>query len=442
MIYELLIGLIVLLWVSFLLNRKDILSPSFIFCTSFVFSCIWAVLYSNQWELKLHLNTFMVIIVGVVTFIFTSFVLKFFFDGTKGNEYINEKIELKKIQLNKWIKVICIAYCVFTIFYTLNAIKNAVNGSWINIVDAINTYRKGNLFLDKKITLPRMVYYTRVLANTLAYWFVYIIINNYLIDKKIDLLSAVIVFLCIISGITTGSRGDAINLILATISISFLLSRRKRGFFKAIRFKSIIKIIIVGVFFLTIFQKTAILLGRSAKYDHMYYLAIYCGAQIKNLDIFLQENEKIIRTSHNSWGDQTFINAKKWLSPKLGIEDTKYEFDLPFRSVNGMNLGNVYTTFYPYIYDFGYKGLIILVALMAIIVQSVYEICKRRKINKKVDVYIIVYSQMFSLLVTAFFSNKFYEEIFNRSFIYNIILLNVFNFIFCRINTQNIKKDF
>ena len=442
MIYELLIVLIILLWLSFMFNRKDILAPSFIFCISFVFSCIWAIIYAKEWELKLHFNTFLVISVGVLIFLLTSCLIKLFFDGIKGNNYIHQKTELKKIEIEKWKKIVCVIYCIFTILYTLNAIKNAVNGSWRNITDAINTYRTGNLFLNKNVALPSMVYYTRIIAATLAYWYIYVIINNYLIDKKVDFLSVVIILLCVISDITTGSRGDAINLILATIPISYLLLKKSRGFDKHIEFKTILKVIICGIIFLTIFQQTALLLGRSSKYDPMYYLAIYCGAQIKNLDTFLQENEKIIRTSHNSWGSQTFINAKKWLEPKISGEYKKYEFDLPFRKINGKSLGNVYTTFYPYIYDFGYTGLIVLVAIMSIIAQSVYEVSKRTNAELKPDIFIIIYSQMFSLLVLAFFSNKFYEEIFNRSFIYNIILLNAFNFIFCKIKIQNKKKDF
>ena len=65
---------------------------------------------------------------------------------------------------------------------------------------------------------------------------------------------------------------------------------------------------------------------------------------------------------------------------------------------------------------------------MAIISQIIYEKCKRVKINKRPSIYIIIYGYIFSSLVLSFFSNKFYEQNINPTFIYCIPLWNIYNF--------------
>ena len=64
MIYLLGTLLIILLIVCYFLEEKDVISPSFIFIFGFSFQSLWAIFYSKAWELKLHLNTFFVILFG------------------------------------------------------------------------------------------------------------------------------------------------------------------------------------------------------------------------------------------------------------------------------------------------------------------------------------------------------------------------------------------
>ena len=54
MIYVLAISLLIIFIISFILNKKDIVSPSFIFSFGFVFQSIWAVVYAKKWENQQH----------------------------------------------------------------------------------------------------------------------------------------------------------------------------------------------------------------------------------------------------------------------------------------------------------------------------------------------------------------------------------------------------
>ena len=91
---------------------------------------------------------------------------------------------------------------------------------------------------------------------------------------------------------------------------------------------------------------------------------IYAGAPIFNLDIYLQNSWE---QTHGIFGELTFIRLINWLGIKFGESSLVYELDLPFLSYRNYDLGNVYTTFYAFIYDFGFLGVVFLTGFMAIV---------------------------------------------------------------------------
>ena len=420
MIYELMIILLVLLVFSYFLNRKDIIAPSFIFCLSFVFCVAWAIGYSKIWELDtLHSNTFFVIVGGVSEFIFVGYIVQIFFEQIKSKKYLNENFKIEEIYVNKEIKTICLLFSILTLYLCLKFVIRAVNGSWKNVAVAVAKFDRINKFSNVNLELPRIVGTLKLIVNAMVYWYVYVLINNYLIQKKVDIVSLLIVIVSSLVTMAVGGRNGVLNIILAFVSIGYLLARKKYNFKSKMNIKAKVAIILLPITFIMAFPKMAGLLGRPVKGSSTYYMAIYCGAEIKNLDIYLQErNNNILNKNELS---QTFINITRWIAPKIGYKDVKFKLDLPFRYINGVNLGNVYTTFYPFIYDYGYLGVVYLIGLMSIIVQFVYEKSKRVHLSNKPSIWIIIYGYMFSSIVLSFFSNKFYEQNFNKQLIYAVV---------------------
>ena len=79
--------LIIITIFSFYLNKRDIIAPSFIFSLSFLFCSSWCVLYYKKWEMKdFHLNTFLVILSGVITFLIFSLLIKYSFEKNIAKE--------------------------------------------------------------------------------------------------------------------------------------------------------------------------------------------------------------------------------------------------------------------------------------------------------------------------------------------------------------------
>lgn len=95
----------------------------------------------------------------------------------------------------------------------------------------------------------------------------------------------------------------------------------------------------------------------------MSSLFVYAGAPIFNLDIYLQNPWK---QTHGLFGELTFIKLINWIGIKFDISSFIYELDLPFLSYQNYALGNVYTTFYAFYYDFQFLGVVFLTLFMAI----------------------------------------------------------------------------
>lgn len=427
MIYILTIVLLCLLYFTYYLNDKEVLAPSFLFTTSFLFACCWFIPYNDVWN-GIQQNTFFVIVGGVVVFILTSLFVKGLFKLTNKNVKKNVVVNLEAINIEYWIKVFIIIFEIFAILIKIYFTVKIVGGSLSNFTAALFEYRLRSEFTDNGIEkLPLIVRLCNILMSCIGYWFGYVLCNNYIVKKKADVSLVVICLLRVVFDFTAAARGSAVQYLLAITAYYFLLSKKFH-----FNFKLIFKCCLCFFVFLLIFQNMLTLLGRESDEDPLYYLAVYSGAPIKNLDIFLQEYQGV-----NIGGLSTFSAVLRWVNKhNLGY---KYVIShTPFRFVNGYSLGNVATAFRCYINDYGYKGLVLCTALSAVIFQLVYE-CAKKRVQKNISFSILIYGYLFYGLITSFFDIVFFLNFFNVGFLYNLLMWNLFGFIFCKINWRTSK---
>lgn len=107
----------------------------------------------------------------------------------------------------------------------------------------------------------------------------------------------------------------------------------------------------------------------------MYYICCYIGGSIHLLDDFIK---KPIDGSQ-IWGKETFYSIIRFIGQRFNIKDWIYISHLEFRYSNGLNVGNIYTAFRKYIYDFGYFGVIWCTALVSFIYNQIYYTIKYSK---------------------------------------------------------------
>ena len=420
----------------FYIYKKDIIEPSFIFCMSFFVLSFIACLNARKWELGLHINTFLVVLLGVIEFFVVGYIVKSLLKNKK-------VVLIKKRQIIKVNTILEYVFLVFIVFFNalfLYFVVKAVGNSFSNFSDIIQSIHKYDHMVKfsnqfNTVKLPFLIFNVRVFIIAAGYWFMYVLINNAIIEKKIKIQEVLIVLFAAIATMLTGSRTELFFMIISGIVFYICLINKNRGFKfnldkKTLRIIAII-IISVGILFIPM----ANILGRKIKEKPFDYISIYCGAEIKNLDIFLQNQNNWDK--NKMWGSQTFNHLVRTYGEKIGFKGYKpYKLDLPFQKVNNHSLGNVYTTFYPYIYDFGYIGEFVMVLIMSVISHLVYEFIKRRKIDINFMVLILIYGIVCSSLALSFFSNKFYENIFTMNFIKYIVSWYICYCIFCKIKFQ------
>lgn len=429
--------LVFITFINYLINGKEYISPSVIFSAGFAFSSFWLVIFAKKWNLYLGFNTFFVIVFGNIIFSVVCKVIneiykkrKRFSDGNNGFENKNLKeIIIDKYKINVFL-IFSIIINILTLYYTVKA----VNGSFSNIGNALYAYRNITAYKGESLNIPGYIEILSGVLHASFYWFLYVFINNMLVKKKISLKILIIIILSAISSVLDGSRGAIINSILAIIPIFYFLKIKKNGYKSNLKLKNVLLIICLLVILISTLKWTATALGRNDinEIKTIDYIAMYTGAEIKNLDTYLSE-KKMIETNI---GIHTFRTIYESLSK---YANKKWEMDIValYRNVNGYNLGNVYTIFFDFVCDLGYIGILIFTPIMAIISQILYEKSKNSIVNNNhLPISVIMYSFAFGGIVFAFFGNKFFPQVISFGFVKYIILWYLYNWFFCKIKIK------
>lgn len=433
--YYLVGALVVLLFLAMWASSGDILSPAVLFSSSFVFSAIWMVPFIGQWQLNLSEETFWCVSTGVFVFDFVCILVSLSrWRLASKNRFTKE---LKYIDIASWKKITFFCISVFTVFYSFYIKLQFAGGSFATVFVTMASYRANILFNGgEAAVLPNWLNLLNSSVTAAGYWFSYVVVNNYILKKRIDKLALAIFSVSFVNTILSTSRGGTLTYIIAFLVYFMVLSRIKTGSQKAVKFKTVLIAGIILFMFVASFQAVGNLISRGSTETTADYLVRYCGAEIPNLDAWLKSKSI---ANNTIWGSQTFFYIIQWFGGKIGLSNFNYELDLPFRIVAGKNLGNVYTTFYPFIYDFGYLGLVLLTAIMAMISQGIYKKIRNTGLDFKPSRYILMYGFIAPTLLLSFFSNKFYESLFNSAFLFTFLFWIVFEYTFCSKAKKKIK---
>lgn len=240
------------------------------------------------------------------------------------------------------------------------------------------------------------------------------LINNLAVKKKIEIIQIIYLGIYAFDQMLSGGRTALFRMITAILIITVIcFGLNKRRNFTKLLFK------IVGIIFGIILLLIGInmLLNRTGENSTLNLILesiyVYIGAPIQNLDTYLQGT----RHTPELWGSQVFRNIYTYLGGKYGISQYLYQLDLPFLKHNGLNTGNVYTTFYQFYYDFGYDGIVPLMAIIAL-----YFSCAYRKIYNNKPFTIIIYAYLFNDLIMLIFSDRFYETVASIGFVKHLLV--------------------
>lgn len=426
------IVLILICLMEYKYANKELCSPALMYTAPFVVACTIAWLLRNEWYFELHLNTFLVIAGGC---------LSFFIGCLAGNKVkICRKSQGDFVGINDksaefWKYYLFILGEVFCYLWKVQCIQAYGRSHGTStLATAIGYYNNALKFTSESLISYPIILSAGLKICTAAGFVWACILAQKLVKKsrvEKNLILVLINFaICLVGGMTSGGRGGSIRLITAFICAYLIMYYKANNWSVKIPFKIIIKIAIIIVISIYAFIKVMDFIGRQEITMIAKYLANYMGAQIYNLDYYLNESFR----KSEIWGEQTFQPIIQFFAGKLGIEEwTRYNLDLPSVFIQSatmgyISLGNVYTTFYAYIHDFGYVGVFILPAFSGFISQLIYKNIRHGGGKHVQSISTVIYSYLAYALIFSYFSNKFYELVFTPDMFENVIAIYIILF--------------
>lgn len=430
------------LFIAYKISKKELIPPEVVYILGFIPSAVFLIPFYNKWNVSLSISTLIVIIGGGLLFIIASRIT-LLFDGRNRKKrwnkvkiangfVIGKKIDTTNFCIKKWKLMLCILFELVTIFLLFMHVRNVGGGA--SLSSMFFNYRIAST--ESYVAIPTLTQASRVASIAIGYVSLFVLLNKLLLrqfKRTSTFLLCVAVILGIVTTLMLANRGDTIKLIFAGVVQYLIISIRINN--NRLPWKKLFRIGIGGIIFLLLFQQFGKLVGRTfLSFNIIDYIGIYLSAPIKNLDTYLNSKEFLWFNPVGIEKSQTLISITNFLAVKfnLPIYHSQYtEFGYQF--VGNYELGNCYTSYAAYLYDFGYMGIVIYTSVMALISQLIYISAKRglKNIDKDaIPISLIIYCILFFEIFFSFFSYTFYQNVFHIGFIRQILFMYLFKWFY------------
>ena len=409
---------------NYLIDGYDIFNPSVIFCGMIMISLCMCVIYQPFYGFVLHSQTMFVITFGMALFTVFNY-MSVLTTKAKKKAYCFSIIKPHALCT---LLLICIE--ILTLVATRSYVRYVAgvygrSGSYSSCLNMYNHISKfTEHFIDGSLrSKPKLMTIGEPISSAVAIIFIIIMINNLFAKapKKQMLLNSIPILLDIMICLSRGSRSGAFTIITGILFVYYTFWHYKSGYKKG-QLKFLFYVVLFGLGAIGAFTLLRTFIGRAAS-SIRASLFPYIGGPIVNLDIFLQSKWSL----SSVFGSETFIFIIRYIGQKIHKSEWIYTANLPFNSLNGINLGNVYTTFYAWAQDFGYVGIIVLFTFMAMYYMKRYNKIKNQRMYI-LSVQFITYVYLFNSLIMLMFSNRFYEDLCNPVYIKMIICVFVIKY--------------
>lgn len=423
------------LFVSFIICEKDIMHPAVVFNIFFLISELTCICFMHEYSIVLHYRTVFVLGMGELIFLAISIMSRYVKAKVHRNLY--EELVPSVIKVDKKFKIIillCQIISILSFLYYLRIISLKYAGSADSIGNMINLYDQANKFFSKELaTVPIPLAYrvSNPLGVAGAHIFLYILINNWIVTRKVDKYCLLSVILLIGIYTLNGSRTPIFRLITIALILYYILYFKKK--LKKINPRFFLKLVVFAIITVFILQAMLYITGRlssNGKFKLTDFLFVYLGAPIVNLDNWLMNPIKV---------EKFYIPGVHVFSQIFSIIENVFHIAnlhggniLLFQSnSDGKFLGNVYTMYYPFVYDFGMLGVIPLTAIIAFYYCFTYDRMFKKQISsQKVCLRLFFYSYLFNDLIMSIFSARFFETILDigtiKLFIISYLIVELF----------------
>lgn len=425
MYFFLIFLLIILLFICYNMFHRELMGPPVIVVFMYLLCSLIGLFRYEDWNISDYDGyTVFVIMLGLCSFIFTSFIITLYYSKKKSTNI--KIISRSRIDISIFliwsVLIVCIVHDV--IFYIfMNTVANAVGletDSFSQIVGAFHNYKSNN---PGEIPIVRGLSLLDIVCNSFSIFFLFVYIHNVCFKqyKKKDFLLLLVVAVDSIYSLLNSSRGDFLVLLAETICLLFFFWNMRSGWGKScINFKIAKWGVRALSIFIVAFLIMAVMLGRKndfSELDVKDYLTIYVSSGVRNFDLFLSHSP----VKNTVFGQETLFVINRYLYDWFGIGEI-YSLGLEFYDVKGSNIGNLFTAFRRYYADFGITGVIILPAFLGGMFSILYNEAKRNARRGHISYSLL----LFSYLVTSLF----YFPLEDRFFIIDTTMGRIAQYVF------------
>lgn len=429
--------LVVLLYLEYRLFERSYLAPAVLFTAGFCACALGASLYQFEWGYALSPELFFMLLAFILLFGVVCYAVRCATKSSAlGTLEIRHFIPVKALMLYIYFGLQCVVF----IASLVNLWFMFPEGS---IVEAIGSFNEAAKFAATQYGSYSEVAWIfplgplRTICDACSYLMLFLLVQELIINRK-NVHWAIYANCIMAFAITleTGSRGVAVGYVIFSLACFFILRSRLNGRWLRLSKKQTGIVVLAIVVFLALFRVMAI--GREGSFSLLEYLSIYLGGQIPSLDLFIADNG--LPTS-DFFGQQTFRGSLEYVGKYLGIDAwTSVPYTLDFQSMNGHLLGNLYTTFYPFLQDGGIIGGVICTAVMGAVAQFAYG--KAISVDsKRTDLTILIYACMVSPLLLSFFADRFYSDILSVPFLRTLFIIIVVRWIYLNFGASESAKQ-
>lgn len=437
MIWLLLLLLIIIVYINYKIVDADIFNPAVMVSAMFsifTFFCCLANIYIGI-DIE-NAETIIVITLGMSIFTIFNYYI---YNPPHGISNL-QKTKITMPTIWGFWGIICTSAAIYVNYHYIVDFA-AAYGIGGDFFESMVQYKIIMTFHDIDDILVSSPWYRGLLltiSSSFAYFAIYVFMKKKVINGNFDLIYGTNIFLYILLSLMGGSRSETFRVITAAMFLWYIFYKAKKG--TSFKVKPVlIKLFLVMSIIVLVFISFIFIIGRTkADMDLEYTITaifIYAGAPIFNLDIYLGNPWQ---QTHEIFGELTFYRLINGIGSKFGDSSLVYELDLPFLSYQNYNLGNVYTTFYAFIYDFGFIGVIVLTAIMAAVCVWLYNKVRASRImENNISFIVICYAYLVNDMIMLPFSNRFYETVVNIGTLYRFIIIYI---LVCIVN-KNMKSN-
>lgn len=399
--------------------KGDIFEPSLVFSATFLVQALLSLLALTYLRLTFHSEVLSILLFSGL--IFTLFTI--YFKSRNDKLYPLNKTgvvtsQVDYLEISSWVAMIMIGLMLYDVVLRrqfLIDFARALGMSNSTLSEKIALYDKTIKFDPRRyrsvgLNPSRLDNFLNIISYAYTYVIAYIVANNVALKKRPKIVDILTLLVFSYLSYLGGGRSGLFRLATFMMMVFYVVSQKQRGRFN-LNYKMLKRVFLGAVLAVVLFLASISLFGRTSTYNPFHYLYIYLGAPLYNLDVFIQTHD--IPIQQPFWGQQTFNNLYKFIWPRIGIETIP--MDLPFVRYNWQyGLGNVYTTYYQFLYDFGFIGMVPLISFIAWYYTGFYHQIKVKPlVAKRIDFRLFIYAYLFNDLVMLIFSNRFYETLFN-----------------------------